>query len=167
MSHSETIAVKKVLGRGRFDGWLEDAFKWSRTTAYKFMSVAEKFRGQSSTLCTIAPSALYLLASDSTPAEVREQSLQQVACLDPQCSGDLVERVERDIRPPARLDFIPLLARSHSRFVGGILLTHAELFAERLELVSIEHSPIVTVLLDIANCRCKDRRLQGWTYPTQ
>lgn len=68
--------VRAQLKHGQFDSWLKTEFGWSRRTAYNFIKVYEAF-GERAKLAQIdiAASALYLLAAESTPQEVREEYL--------------------------------------------------------------------------------------------
>ncbi|MEM6614171.1 MAG: DUF3102 domain-containing protein [Cyanobacteria bacterium P01_C01_bin.72] len=70
--------VQSQLQRGQFDDWIKSEFDWSRRTAYKFISVYKRF-DHSINLeeVNIATSALYLLAAESTPEEVREEFIQK------------------------------------------------------------------------------------------
>lgn len=70
------IEVKAALGHGQFVAWLDSEFGWSRDTARNFMSVAEMF-GDMTKISSFAPSALYALASNSVPAEIREEFVAQ------------------------------------------------------------------------------------------
>lgn len=70
------IDVKARLGHGYFRAWLASEFDWTPQTAVSFMRVAEKF-GQISEILTFAPSALYLLASPSTPEAARIEALER------------------------------------------------------------------------------------------
>jgi N6-adenosine-specific RNA methylase IME4 len=72
----ELLLVKSLVQRGQFDAWVEQEFEWSRVTAYKLMAVAAKF-GDSYTICTIRQSALYLLASESTPDEAVAEAIHR------------------------------------------------------------------------------------------
>lgn len=72
------IEVKARLQVKDFVSWFEAEFGWNRSTAYRFMQVAERFGG-SSQIETMAPSALYLLAAPSTPDEAREEALERAA----------------------------------------------------------------------------------------
>lgn len=72
------IEVKARLGHGSFGVWLKAEFEWSQYTAINFMRVSEKF-GNFPNLGDIAPSALYLLASPSTPDAARDEALQRAA----------------------------------------------------------------------------------------
>jgi len=67
------IEVKERLGYGNFDSWVKGEFDWSRSTAYRFISVAESCPtvGQ----LDFSPKALYLLAAPSTPESAREEAL--------------------------------------------------------------------------------------------
>ncbi len=55
---------------GHFLDWLKQGVGWSKSTAYNFIAVAEKFADVPN-FGSIAPSALYTLAAESTPEEVR------------------------------------------------------------------------------------------------
>lgn len=72
----ELLHVKTILGHGHFLSWLEDQFEWSERTARNFMAVALKLErpAQNGKICQFAPSALYLLASDSTPEKARKEA---------------------------------------------------------------------------------------------
>ncbi len=70
------IEVKAHLEYGQFQGWIKAEFDWTRQTAYRFMQVAERFKGCNN-LLQVAPSALYLLASPSTPDEARAEALER------------------------------------------------------------------------------------------
>lgn len=64
------IQVKSRLGHGHFLNWIDAEFKWSESAARKMMCVADRFKSVNFTDLNIAPSALYLLASDSVPDSV-------------------------------------------------------------------------------------------------
>lgn len=70
--------VRSQLKRGQFETWLGNEFGWSRRTAYNFISVYEAFQESVNFAeIDIATSALYLLASPSTPENIRTEVLQQ------------------------------------------------------------------------------------------
>jgi Protein of unknown function (DUF3102) len=70
--------VRAQLKYGQFEAWLKAEFGWSRRTAYNFINVYETFRDRANlSQVNIATSALYLLASPSVPADVRQQYLNQ------------------------------------------------------------------------------------------
>lgn len=71
------IQVKALLGHGAFLTWLEVEFDWAERTARNFMRAAEAFKTANFADLDFAPSALYLLASPSTPESAREQALAQ------------------------------------------------------------------------------------------
>ncbi len=71
------IAVKEQLGHGHFLNWLEAEFSWGETTAKRMMGVVTAFKSTKLDDLQIAPSALYLLSSDSTPEEVRDRFIEQ------------------------------------------------------------------------------------------
>ena len=69
----------ELKGHGYFDAWLRAEFGWSRRTAYNFIYVYEAFPyakfAQDDII--IEPSALYRLASPSTPSAIRDKFIQQ------------------------------------------------------------------------------------------
>ena len=70
--------VQAQLQRGQFDDWVKTEFDWSRRTAYKFISVYKRFDSRINLEeVNIATSALYLLAAESTPQEIREEFIQK------------------------------------------------------------------------------------------
>ena len=69
--------AKKLLGHGHFGTWLKMEFEWSERTARRFMEVYERFRTANLADLKIGPSALYLLASPSTPESVVSQAFDQ------------------------------------------------------------------------------------------
>lgn len=72
--------VKAQVAHGQFLDWLDAEFGWHRSTAHRFMQVAEAFSGvQMSQIETFAPSALYLLASPSAPHAARSAALARAA----------------------------------------------------------------------------------------
>ncbi len=71
------LDIKQRLGHGSFGTWLKAEFEWSQDTARNFMNVAERF-GQNPKISEFAPSALYLLASPSTPDAARADALDRV-----------------------------------------------------------------------------------------
>jgi len=72
--------VKERLEHGQFLDWLTAEFGWHRSTANRFMQVAEAFSDfEMSQIATFAPSALYLLAAPSTPETVRAEALARAA----------------------------------------------------------------------------------------
>ncbi len=69
--------VKERLGHGYFKDWARAEFDWDIRTAQRFMSVTTTFKNDNLSLLNFAPSALYLLAAPSTPAEARTTVLDQ------------------------------------------------------------------------------------------
>lgn len=70
------IEVKERLGHGNFGPWLEREFGWTTTTAWNFMQVAGKFSNFEN-LENFGASALYLLASPSTPEPARLEAIER------------------------------------------------------------------------------------------
>lgn len=69
--------VKAQLGHGNFGMWLKAEFDWSVKTANRFMHVAANFKLVTVTNLDITASALYFLASPSTPQEARTEALKR------------------------------------------------------------------------------------------
>lgn len=70
--------VQSQLQRGQFDDWIKTEFDWSRRTAYKFISVYKRFDRQINFAeVNIATSALYLLAAESTPENIRQDFIDR------------------------------------------------------------------------------------------
>lgn len=67
----------ELKGHGYFDAWLRAEFGWSRRTAYNFIYVYEAFPYAKFAQIIIEPSALYRLASPSTPDAIRDKFIQQ------------------------------------------------------------------------------------------
>jgi hypothetical protein len=70
------LEVKEQLGHGHFRYWLKAEFGWSITTATRFMQVAEQFKCTNLAHLDIAASALYELASPSTPDAARAEAIE-------------------------------------------------------------------------------------------
>lgn len=86
------IEVKQQLGHGKFGNWLEAEFGWTDRTAQNFMRVADTFKSENFSDLALAPSALYLLASPSTPDEARQEAIERAR------QGEVVSRaVAREI----------------------------------------------------------------------
>jgi uncharacterized FlaG/YvyC family protein len=66
-------AVKASIGHGKFLPWIEAEFGMGRTTAWKFMAVADAYGAKVHQVNKLDPSALYELAAPKTPIEVREE----------------------------------------------------------------------------------------------
>ncbi len=66
------IDVKDRLPHGMFLPWLRSEFSMSERTAENFMNVANMVGDKSANFADIPISALYLLASPSTPDDVKE-----------------------------------------------------------------------------------------------
>ena len=68
----ELLSVRKTLRDERcFGDWLKAEFGWSKSTAYNYMNVAEKFPTVGNDLA-VDLKTLYLLAAPSTPDWVRQ-----------------------------------------------------------------------------------------------
>jgi DUF3102 family protein len=69
--------VKARLKHGEWGEWLRSEFDMGERTAQNFMLVADRFKNEIIADLNISPTALCLLASPSTPEEVRQNMLDQ------------------------------------------------------------------------------------------
>lgn len=74
---SMLIEVKDRLPHGMWGQWLDKEFGWGLTAAFRFTTVAVKFKSSNLEDLEMAPSALYLLAAPSTPDEARAEALER------------------------------------------------------------------------------------------
>lgn len=93
------IEVKGRLPRGHFDGWIKLELGIGRSTAYRFIQVAETF-GNSSQIGTIAPSAIQLLAENDIPAAAREEALERAEAGEP-ITHSLAREIVNSHKEPA------------------------------------------------------------------
>jgi len=63
------MEVKERIGHGTFGEWLDAEFGWTDRTAQRFIQVATAFENRQ--IVGFAPSALYALASNSVPDDIR------------------------------------------------------------------------------------------------
>ena len=88
------IAVKKQLRHGEFGDWLQAEFGWDDRTARRMMNVADTFKSDKLSDLNIAPSALYLLASPSTPEDVRTEFIEKAKAGEPVTHADVKAAIE-------------------------------------------------------------------------
>ena len=73
----ELRKVKTILGRrGKWEQWLSEEFAWTDRTARRYMAVALKLQKpyEADNLSLYAPSALYILAAESTSEAARDEA---------------------------------------------------------------------------------------------
>jgi hypothetical protein len=65
--------------RGGFEGWVARRLRMSRAAAYRLLDVHKQLSGLESVSGwdTLPREVLYLLARESTPAEVREEAIER------------------------------------------------------------------------------------------
>ncbi len=75
----ELLAAKESVGHGHFEPWLRAEFSWTKRTAQNFMSVAERFGGNTQLIShlPIDPTAAYLLAAPSAPDGARQTAVER------------------------------------------------------------------------------------------
>jgi hypothetical protein len=69
------LTVKHHRGHGRFGQWLAAEFQMNERSAQRMMAVAERFKSDNVSDLNITPSALYLLASNAVPDDVRRDAI--------------------------------------------------------------------------------------------
>ena len=72
----ELILVKSKLGHGSFGKWVDAEFGWSHDAVSRFINVSNRF-SDISQIANYGPSALYLLASPSTPDEAVAEAIHR------------------------------------------------------------------------------------------
>lgn len=95
------IAVKDQLDHGQFGSWLAAEFEWTDRSAQKMMRVATQFKSEQCSDLKIAPSALYLLASDSTPKELRDEIVSEAKAGKTVTHAEVKKRVAKKKPAPA------------------------------------------------------------------
>lgn len=118
--------VRAQLKHGQLESWLKAEFGWSRRTAYNFIKVYEAF-GERAKLAQvdIATSALYLLAAESTPQEVREEYLLKAEkgekITHKELRSDIEQKKQKSTPAPAKLtDNTPTIQNSSPPNVTSI-----------------------------------------------
>ncbi|MES1024399.1 DUF3102 domain-containing protein [Gloeocapsa sp. BRSZ] len=95
--------VRSRLKHGQFDNWLKAEFGWSRRTAYNFINVYETFNERAKFAhFNIATSALYLLASPSTPQDIKDQFIEVAQTGQKVTHKDIRKALERRNQPQSK-----------------------------------------------------------------
>jgi hypothetical protein len=106
------IEVKTMLQYGLFGSWLHMEFGWGERTARNFMQVAEVFKTANFAEVQIAPSALYALASGSTPDFIRDEMLGMAeatgAPITHKAVQERLQRKKQDKPVKAKEPYVPL-----------------------------------------------------------
>jgi hypothetical protein len=79
----ELITISEELP-GHFEIWLRLEFGMSRATAYNYMNAARHFTSEPDVVAALPAKTVYKLASTTTPDEVRDSVVRQIA------TGDLI-----------------------------------------------------------------------------
>jgi hypothetical protein len=75
------VLAKEIIGHGKWESWILTKFGWGLTTAKKMIMIAENMNNISKSspggdlIANFQVSALYLLASPSTPDSVRDEAI--------------------------------------------------------------------------------------------
>lgn len=80
--------VKDLLPHGQFLAWVEAEFPFSEQTARNFMNVYQRFENRPDALDLFEPTALYLLASPSTPESIVKKAIKIAAKSGEKMSGN-------------------------------------------------------------------------------
>ena len=75
---SDLRAMKKKLLHGQFGAWIRAEFGLAERTAQRYMAAA-RLAAKSDTVSDLAPTALYTLASPTTPTSVRDKVIKRLA----------------------------------------------------------------------------------------
>ena len=101
----QLMEAKEALPSGEFGMWLEGEFEWEERAARRMMAVAsmikDKFASDNLSEMKIAPSALYLLASPSTPDEIRDEFINKAEKGKPVTHAEVKEAV-KEAKPELR-----------------------------------------------------------------
>jgi len=82
---------------GGFEGWCQTEFGWGKSTAYRFIQVYESFGNRPNLgQLDIRQSALYLLASPSTPEPVRQEMIDRAEAGETVTHNDIKEAKDRN-----------------------------------------------------------------------
>lgn len=73
------IQIKGDIPHGQFLPWLDAEFGWSERAAQNFMAVADQFKSAKFADLKIAPSALYLIASNNVSKDIRDEFVAKAA----------------------------------------------------------------------------------------
>jgi hypothetical protein len=97
--------AKKRIGKGNFSDWLKAEFDWSEPTARRFMAVADRFEGSNQIDC-LGASVLYMLASDSVPAEAVAEAIElsKVEPVTVARAKEIIEKHKPEPDEPAELE---------------------------------------------------------------
>ena len=107
----DLINVKDALPHGQFGRWLTAEFGWSERTARNYMALAEAFGHlNSATLADSEPTALYALAANTVPDEVRERFIAQAGAGQPIRHKEVREKLGTSPRAKADPTGIELVA---------------------------------------------------------
>lgn len=101
------MMVKNRLKHGQFGRWLEVEFDWSDFTARQFMNAAKAFKSENFSDLNIATSALYRLASPSTPESARQEALKRAFQGETITSSKAQKIVDRYKNPPILPEVLP------------------------------------------------------------
>ncbi len=123
---NDLLDVKASLPHGQFGAWLETEFGWSERTARNYMALAETFgRLDSATLAGAEPTALYLLASPSTPDDVRDDFIAKAEHGEPITVRDVRDALSDAVpsrRPDPLRQLVGLAYRAYSDRYGRTML---------------------------------------------
>lgn len=87
------VAIKEVLGHGHFRHWLNSEFSSGSSTASKLMQVFHVFKAEDVSDLNIALTALYRLASPSTPRSAVDEAIDRAKkgeCVTPSVATEIM-----------------------------------------------------------------------------
>ena len=127
----ELQKVKESLPHGQFGPWLKAEFGWGERNARNFMAVAGCFHDKTATIADLSldPTAAYLLASPSTPEEIRTQAIQKAEAGE-HVGPTLVRKMLQEAREQSSESPQRLMLETLERRVKGALDRYLEKYDE-------------------------------------
>ncbi len=139
---------KKVLGHGNFLKWIEAEFSLSQQTASNMMRVASQFGDKLPSIGNLGATALYLLASDSTPEPVRTEVIERAAAGEKFTAKD-IETLRRKLAKAEELVLKKESQRSAQETLAAIADRQAREAATRAMFAEADKERLATEVHDL------------------
>lgn len=88
------LKAKERLGHGHWSAWLDAEFRWSGSTAERYMRVARRFSDKIGTVTILPARMLYLLSGKSTPTQTVDEIVADLEAGKALSDKQIRERVE-------------------------------------------------------------------------
>lgn len=129
------IEVKAILPHGLWRAWLKAEFEWSERSAQRYMRVATVFGSKPDTVSDLPPGVLQVLAAPSTPPDVREEVLREVAQAGAAPTVDSVKRRAALARASGQTAALEERRQRASAILAAVADTKAERAAAAVALI--------------------------------